>query len=213
VPDQAEAVRWRTLAADAGDIDSLLALADRRRGVPSPNSIVSAGAPGRSEPTDPVAALALYQRAALAGSIRAMLALATMHIDGFGGVPRDSALAEQWARRAYDAGDFHAGLQLALWMRDGRLGRKVDGAEVVSILQKVAEGPDENARARAAAANLATMYANGLGVRVDRAEEARWQARVDALLADNLAVKKAAERAVNEARSAWLRERAKFWEE
>ncbi|TNY07743.1 tetratricopeptide repeat protein, partial [Escherichia coli] len=74
-----------------------------------------------AQPRDPVAALALLQRASRAGSAQAMYLLSQAYAQGEGTAP-DLALARHWLEQAAERHHPPAMQDRALALEDGRLG-------------------------------------------------------------------------------------------
>lgn len=100
----ATAMQWYRAAADQGDRDSKLALAQ----------LLEEGAALQ----DRALALSLYQELATTGSTKAAIRLASLHFRGVG-TAQDYVAAAQWFVRAAKAGNPEAQLQLGLLYRDG----------------------------------------------------------------------------------------------
>jgi TPR repeat protein len=112
-------------------------------------------------------AVAMLERAAKAGHARAMTRLAEGYLPGgWTGAP-DPARATAWLRRASDAGEYYAGRDYAIRLRDG-VGTQADPAEAARRLAAMADARDQ-----VACFELAKLLLAGKGVARDPAEAAR----------------------------------------
>lgn len=105
IGDYATALKELKPLIDAGDLGAT-------------NTLAIMYAHGRGVPKDPVAAVALYRRAAEAGNVDAQYNLATMYSSGTG-VPKNLDIAAQWFRKAADGGDSAAQRMLGVMHDDG----------------------------------------------------------------------------------------------
>jgi hypothetical protein len=134
--DDSEAVRWFTVATEAG-----LAEAQYNLGI----MYVT----GRGLPRDPAAAVVWYTRAAEQGLVEAQFNLGTAYGTGLG-VRRDEALAAQWLERAARHGLARAQYSLAALYEHGR-GVRLNARTALDWYQKAADQGFERAKVRHAA--------------------------------------------------------------
>ena len=190
--DQAKAIEWRKLAAEAGDADSMVLLAhayQAGKGVAadpgeSVKYFVMAQNAGRSEGVDAVeefrgeansdyiggnykAALERFIPLAEGGDTSVMYTLGTMYQQGQG-TAASPAQARRWFQTSAAEGDARSMNQLASMYATGA-GVARDDKRAVELWRKAADAGDVNAMI-----NLAQMYELGLGVPKDSQQANAW---------------------------------------
>lgn len=146
--DLREAERRLEMAAEAGNSTAMCNL-----GV-----LLSSSSPERS--------IEWFERAADAGSLRALKNLAASYSTG-SGVPLDKAKAAEYYGKAADLGDADSMCVLASMLRNGD-GVPMDKAKAAELYRKAADLGDSEAQY-----DLAFMLDSGEGVPQDRAESER----------------------------------------
>ena len=191
-------LEWRETAADNGDADSMVLVAEAYRdgiGV-APNAdksvkyFMMAEKAGRTEGAKTVenfrgegnsdyidgkyeAALKRFVPLAEGGDTSVMYTLATMYEQGQG-TARSPRQALRWFRAAADAGDSRAMNQLASRYATGT-GVARDDAQAVQLWRKAADAGEVSAMI-----NLAQMYELGLGVPKSRRQAIAWNQKAAA---------------------------------
>ncbi|HTZ68653.1 MAG TPA: tetratricopeptide repeat protein [Roseiarcus sp.] len=127
VADDREASRWYRLASNLGDPRAAYEL-----GV-----LLLQGA--KSVPKDPVAARALFERAAAKDNSSALYNLGIMELNGVDGKTPDYAKAAQYFFRAAKAGDDNAAYSYGVMLREGK-GVPQDIVEAAHWLKRAADG-------------------------------------------------------------------------
>lgn len=173
---------------------------------------------GLGEPRDPQKALALYERGARGGSVKAQYRLALIHLEGRLVEP-DRSTAERWLQAAASAGHDDSIRQLAM-LGDAReaddylaarlLESEGRAEDAVAIYRRLSDQGDLPARTR-----LAWMHEAGRGVPRDLAvaadlfESAAVRGEAEAQFALAVMLRTGAGRPVDEAAAeAWLRRAA-----
>jgi TPR repeat protein len=123
-----EETQWWCNAADDGNVDAMLLVAE------------CCFFGEANFPKDLAKAFAWWQKAATAGSAAAMCEIAACHLRGEG-VDKDTQQALEWTRKAVTAGDAHAMCNLGLIYRDG-LGVPADHSLAVYWYLKAANAGD-----------------------------------------------------------------------
>ena len=176
--DYAEAVKWLRRAAAQGDAAASSKLGfmySLGEGVPQDNTEAVRWFRRAVEQCEqggfcPSGALGMLDLMAGQGDADAQFNLGAMYLDGKG-VPRDTAEAAKWTRRAAEQGHADAQFYLGLMSTDG-LGVPRDSVEALRWFRRAAEQGHADAQFK-----LGFRYARGQGVPQDYAETVKWWRR------------------------------------
>jgi len=188
--DHLQARKWYQMAADAGNVESMVHLSYLNfYGKPDSNEIAQAlmwcrkgaeaGNPeamdnlgymyskGVGVPSAPVEAVRWFEKSANLGNAAGMSLLASRYHDGVG-VEKDEAQALKWFRKAAEGGSEKAMEYLGVMYFFGQ-GIDKDLSQAAVWFRKGADAGNDEAMC-----NLGTMYLEGNGVAKDEAQAFHW---------------------------------------